>query len=517
VGIARTRGVVLIGVEGVIVDVEVDLAEGVVGTTVVGLADRGVTEAKDRVRAALVNSNERWPAKRVTISLSPAWIPKLGAVTDLAVALAMLAADGRLPAVVIDDTVVLGELGLDGVVKTVRGVLPAVVAAAHAGFEKVIVPAANVDEACLVPGVEVVGVESLAHARAVLAGEAAPVEPGGTVIGGAAPNAHLRPVPDMEDVIGQPLARRALEIAAAGGHHLFLHGQPGVGKTMLAERLPGLMPALPIAAALEVTAVHSVAGTLDVDHPLINTPPFEAPHHTATLVSLVGGGSGRPTPGAVSRAHRGVLFLDEAPEFARTVLDALRQPLESGYVSITRSGFAARFPARFQLVLAANPCPCGIGDQRGVGCRCSPMQRRRYAQRISGPLLDRIDLVVQTQPIDRAQMLADDAVGESTAVVSARVAQAAGRMTQRLNGYPWLANAHVPGAMLKGRGALGVDPVATRWLREASARGTLSGRGIDKVLRVAWTIADLAGFERPGIDEVAEAVALRNDSFRTAA
>jgi len=506
--------VVLIGVEGVIVDVEVDLAEGVVVTTVVGLPDRGVNEAKDRVRAALVNSDERWPAKRVTISLSPAWIPKLGAVTDLAVALAMLGADARLPPAAIDDAVVLGELGLDGLVKPVRGVLPAVMAAVRAGFERVVVPAPNVDEASLVPGIEVIGVLTLAHARAVLAGEAAAVEPSGRVVG-AAPTADS--ALDLSDVIGQPLARRGLEVAAAGGHHLFLHGPPGVGKTMLAERLPGLMPPLDLAASLEVTAVHSIAGTLSQDHPLITAPPFESPHHTATLVSLVGGGSGRPQPGAVSRSHHGVLFLDEAPEFARTVLDALREPLESGHVCITRSGFVATFPARFQLVLAANPCPCGVGDQRGVGCRCTPMQRRRYAQRISGPLLDRVDLVVQTLQVDRAAMLAEGARGESTAVVGARVAEASERMRTRLKASPWAANAQVPGAMLKGKGPLGVEPAAIAWLRGAADRGTLSGRGIDKVLRVAWTLADLGGLDRPGIDEVAEAAVLRNDSFRTAA
>jgi magnesium chelatase family protein len=409
---------------------------------------------------------------------------------------------------------VLGELGLDGLLKPVRGVLPSVLAARRAGLTRVIVPADCIDEALLVPGVDVIGVETLAHARAVLAGEAPPSEPRGAVIGAGEPP----PAPkDLADVVGQPVARRALEIAAVGGHHLFLHGQPGVGKTMLAERLIGLLPPLEGDAALEVTAVHSVAGTLDAADPLVTVPPIEAPHHTATFVALVGGGSGKPQPGAISRAHHGVLFLDEAPEFRREVLDALREPLESGHVTIARSSFRATVPARFQLVLAANPCPCGVGDQRGIGCRCTPMQRRRYASRISGPLLDRIDLVVATQPVDRAAMLAAGARGESTAQVMERVAPAVARMRARLAATPFLGNAHVPGSVLKADGPLGVDPAALRWLTEAAERGRLSSRGIDKVLRVAWTIADLAGDQRPGVDHAAEAVAFRDESFRVAA
>ncbi len=504
----------LIGVEGVVVDVEVDIANGVVSTAVVGLADRGVTEAKERVRAALNNSKESWPSSRVTISLSPAWIPKVGAVPDLAVALAMLGAQGRLPQRAIDGAVVLGELGLDGGLKPVRGVLPSVLAARRAGLERVIVPSSCMDEAMLVPGVEVIGVESLEHARSVLRGEAAPAEPNGQVVGSGRPPVAS---PDLADVVGQPLARRALEIAAAGGHHLFLHGPPGVGKTMLAERLVGLLPPLEGDPALEVTSVHSVAGTLDPHHPLVTVPPFEAPHHTATFVALVGGGSGRPQPGAVSRAHHGVLFLDEAPEFARPVLDALREPIESGYVTIARSAFRATFPAKFQLVLAANPCPCGVGDERGIGCRCTPMQRRRYANRLSGPLLDRIDLVVSTEPVDKAAMLTAGAKGESTADVLARVRPAVERMRARLAASGHGTNARVPGAQLRGDGVLGVEPDALAWLRTAKERGVLSGRALDKVLRVAWTISDLAGVDRPGVDQVAEAMGLRDESFRVAA
>jgi magnesium chelatase family protein len=513
-GSARTRSVVLVGIDGVIVDVEVDIAQGLVTTAVVGLADRGVTEAKERVRAALNNSQESWPSSRVTISLAPAWIPKVGAVPDLAVALAMVAAQGRIRRSRIDGAVVLGELGLDGVVKGVRGVLPAILAARRAGLDRAIVPSESLDEALLVPGVEVIGVHTLAHAIAVLRGDDVSAEPRGTVVGSGAPSAEPK---DLSDVVGQPLARRALELAAAGGHHLFLHGPPGVGKTMLAERLVGLLPRLTGDAALEVTAVHSVAGTLSSSSPLVTTPPFEAPHHTATFVALVGGGSGRPQPGAISRAHRGVLFLDEAPEFHRAVLDALREPIESGHVTIARSAFRTTFPAQFQLVLAANPCPCGAGDERGIGCRCTPMQRRRYAERISGPLLDRLDLVVATQPADRAAMLSQGARGESTAEVRARVDPAVERMRARLAPLGLFSNARVPGSLLRHEGPCGVAPDALALLRDAATRGRLSSRAIDKVLRVAWTITDLAGRDRPGVDEVAEAAGYRDESFRTAA
>ena len=510
-GIARSKGVVLIGVDGAIVDVEVDLADGVVGTSIVGLPDRGVNEAKDRVRAALVNSGHRWPAKRVTISLSPAWIPKAGAVTDLAIALTMMAADQALPLESIADTVILGELALDGQVRAVRGVLPAVLAAARAGMRSVIVPAANVEEAGLVEQVRVIGVHSLAHA--VLSGTDEPATPQSRHERSSRRQSVAHRL-DLSEVQGQPLAKRALEVAAAGGHHLLMMGVPGAGKTMLAERLPTIMPALSRQAAQEITAIHSLDGSLDPLHPLMQCPPFEAPHHTATLVAMVGGGSGRPQPGAVSRAHRGVLFLDEAPEFARSVVDSLREPLESGFVRVARSGFVAHFPARFQLVLAANPCPCGSTDQRGLGCHCTPMQRRRYAHKISGPLLDRIDLVVHTHGVDRAVLLSDTEAEESSATVAARVQAAADRMAARLKDSGCDSNATVAGSQLKGSGPLAIPKPALGWLRDQ--KSVVSGRGIDKVLRVSWTLADLAGRDRPTLPDVQEAVTLRNDSARIA-
>jgi magnesium chelatase family protein len=358
------------------------------------------------------------------------------------------------------------------------------------------------------------GVHSLAHAFAVLSGTDEPVIPQS----GHASSSGRQPVGyrlDLNEVQGQPLAKRALEVAAAGGHHLLMMGVPGAGKTMLAERLPTIMPALSRQAAQEITAIHSLDGSLDPLHPLMQSPPFEAPHHTATLAAMVGGGSGRPQPGAVSRAHRGVLFLDEAPEFARSVVDSLREPLESGFVRVARSGFVAHFPARFQLVLAANPCPCGSTDQRGIGCHCTPMQRRRYAHKISGPLLDRIDLVVHTHGVDRAVLLSHTESAESSATVAARVQTAADRMAARLEGTGCDSNATVAGSQLKGVGPLAVPASALQWLRDQ--KSVVSGRGIDKVLRVSWTLADLAGRDRPTLADIQEAVTLRNDSARIAA
>ena len=368
--LARTHSVALVGVEGHVVECEADIANGLVGMILVGLPDTALREARDRIRSAIINSGEQWPQRRITVGLSPASLPKRGSGFDLPIACALLAAAGVLQAAMLAGTVFLGELGLDGQLRPVRGVLPATMTAAAAGFRCVVVARANAPEAALVPGLRVVSAPTLAALLAWLRGE--PPAGGAAVeelTGGSAPAAppaapqvpgadDALPTPDLSDVLGQPVARRAAEICAAGGHHLSLLGPPGAGKTMLAERLPTILPRLDPEAALEVTAIHSVAGTLPRDCPLLTSPPFCGPHHTASKAAIVGGGSGIIHPGAASLAHQGVLFLDEAPEFGRDVLDALRQPLESGEVVIARSGATARFPARFTLVLAANPCPC---------------------------------------------------------------------------------------------------------------------------------------------------------------
>ncbi|CAL9425520.1 YifB family Mg chelatase-like AAA ATPase [Streptomyces sp. enrichment culture] len=525
-GFARTCSVALVGVEGVVVEVQADLEPGVAAFTLVGLPDKSLTESRDRVRAAVVNSGGEWPQKKLTVGLSPASVPKAGSGFDLAVACAVLGAAERIDPRVLADIVMIGELGLDGRVRPVRGILPAVLAAADAGYQQVVVPECAAAEAALVPGVSVLGVRNLRQLIAVLTDEPVPEEdtddqdrpdpmlaglrvPGtGAATGmhgiGAAPHDQGH---DLADVVGQHSARTAVEVAAAGGHHLFLEGPPGAGKTMLAERLPSILPPLDRQASLEVTAVHSVAGLLPPGRPLIDTAPYCAPHHSATMQALVGGGPGTARPGAVSLSHRGVLFLDETPEFSGKALDALRQPLEAGHVVIARSAGVVRFPARFLMVLAANPCPCGRFSQTNDHCDCPPAAVRRYQARLSGPLLDRVDLRVEVDRVTRSELTASAPRGETTSTVAGRVRTARERAAARLAGTPWRTNSEVPGRELRSRwhAVPGAMDDAERGLE----RGLLSARGLDRVLRVAWTVADLSGHDRPDASDVALALQLR--------
>ncbi|WP_406196671.1 YifB family Mg chelatase-like AAA ATPase [Streptomyces sp. NBC_01017] len=525
-GFARTCSVALVGVEGVVVEVQADLEPGVAAFTLVGLPDKSLSESRDRVRAAVVNSGGEWPQKKLTVGLSPASVPKAGSGFDLAVACAVLGAAERIDPRVLADIVMIGELGLDGRVRPVRGILPAVLAAADAGYEQVVVPECAAAEASLVPGVSVLGVRSLRQLIAVLADEPVPDEepeeqgrPDPLLAGlrmpgtGAATGMHSMGATepdhghDLADVVGQISARTAVEVAAAGGHHLFLEGPPGAGKTMLAERLPAILPRLGRQESLEVTAVHSVAGLLPPGKPLIDEAPYCAPHHSATMQALVGGGAGIARPGAVSLSHRGVLFLDETPEFNSHTLDALRQPLEAGHVVIARSAGVLRFPAKFLMVLAANPCPCGRFSQTGDLCECPPSAIRRYQARLSGPLLDRVDLRVEVDRVTRAQLTERGARGESTAMVADRVRAARERASDRLAGTPWRTNSEIPGRELRSRwyASVGAMDEAERSLE----RGVLTARGLDRVLRVAWTVADLVGHDRPDATDVALALQLR--------
>ncbi|MDT0259956.1 YifB family Mg chelatase-like AAA ATPase [Jatrophihabitans lederbergiae] len=500
-GLARTLSIALSGVSGRLVEVEADLSAGLPGLTFTGLPDVSVMESRDRIRAAVLNSGYNWPNKRITVALLPADLRKNGSMFDLALAVAVLAAAGEVPAATLSEVVWLGELGLDGRLRPTRGVLPAALAAHELGVPTIVVSMGNAEEAALVSGLTVLAAHSLAEVIAALRADGPPLR-----VAHCPDRPDIDELPDLADVVGQPIARRALEIAAAGAHHLLLQGAPGAGKTMLAERLPSILPPLEPHEALEVTAIHSVAGVLPTGTGLLRRPPLQSPHHTSSMAALVGGGSGLGRPGAASLAHRGVLVLDEAAEFKPTVLDSLRQPLESGTIVLHRTGGAVEYPARFQLVLATNPCPCGA--PKDSDCNCRPDARRRYQRRLSGPLLDRIDLRIPVDPVSHADLMGDQAQPESSAVVAERVAAARAAARRRWASCGWSTNAEVPGPVLRSR-AWRPPRAALARLDEEVELGRLSARGCDRVLKLAWTLSDLAGTSSPGLAEVSEAVWLR--------
>ena len=499
--LALTQSVALLGLDGHLVTVEVDIADGLPGYSLLGLPDAALSESRDRVRSAIVNCGEIWPNRKVTVSLSPAWLPKSGSSFDLAICIGLLSAHETIPAERISEIVFLGELSLDGKIRSVRGVLPALMAAFKAGVTTAVVPAANVEEAQLMQGMEIIPMHHLKQVLRWLRSGEREIEQK-IDLQWEQSDARL----DFADVAGQPAARLAAEIAAIGGHHLLLIGPPGAGKTMIAERIPTIMPALSITQALEVTAVHSIAGTLSQRSPLSLLAPIVSPHHTTTQVAMVGGGSHSIKPGACSLAHYGVLFIDEAPECGPGVLDSLRQPLESGTITIARSIGNVTFPAQFLLVLAANPCPCGKFTGRGRNCTCTSQQVRRYLGKLSGPLMDRIDLRVQVEPVGRVDM-AKSRLGESSAEIRERVVKARSIASQRFAGMGWSLNSQIPARAL--RTEFQPEREAMNFLHDELDREYITARGLHKIIRTSWSFADLHGHTAPTMEDVMAAHTLR--------
>ena len=512
---ATARTVSLHGALGHLIDVQADVSPGQVGTTLVGRPDASLNEARDRCRMAVINSEMAWPStKRITILLAPADLLKSGTHFDLSIAVSVLAAAGVVPMSSLTRTAFVGELTLSGELRSAAGVLPMVLAAAERGIARVFVPEPQAAEASMVPGMTVIGMRSLAQVVAELCGEevpeAAPVAPlsGSRLLTWR--GQERREEIDLADLVGMVDTRYAVEVAAAGGHHLMLTGPKGSGKTSIAERIPTILPDLTGEESIELTAIHSLAGTLEPGSGMLTRPPFSAPHHDASKVSIVGGGSGRVSPGEISRAHSGVLFLDEFPLFRSDVIDALRQPLESGEISIARREETVTLPARGMVVLACNPCPCGAyhASPAHNDCTCKEVKRRDYRQRITGPIADRIDIVRHLTPLRPSHRGVEVEANESSALVRTRVEGARLRQTVRYAGTGWRVNAHAPGPVLRERWPL--TDRAQGVVDDEVYAGRLSRRGATRVHRVAWTVADLDGRDRPDLAEVDVALRLRS-------
>ena len=503
--LAKTQAYGLVGIEAAPVAVEVDISNGLPAFDIVGLPDAAVKEAKERVRSALRNSGFSFPVQRITVNLSPANLKKEGSSYDLPIAVAVLAATGQVPLAALGGVAMAGELSLDGAVRGVMGALPMVMDAMAKGIGALILPVDNAREGAWCDQVAIYPADTLSAVAAHLCGEV-PLQKQEAIPYEALCGQKKSNGVDMADIRGQHNAKRAVEIAAAGGHNLVMVGPPGSGKTMLARSIPSVLPDLSFEEALEVTKIHSVAGVLDRHEGIIALRPFRSPHHTTSKAALTGGGA-FAKPGEESLAHYGVLFLDEFPEFPRDALEALRQPLEDGFVSIARVQASMTYPARFMLVASMNPCPCGHFGSRDHECRCSPLQIQRYLGRVSGPLLDRIDLQVEVEPV-AFQQLHGEAQEERSAVVKARVEQARAVQRVRLAGEGIFSNAQMNHAQMKRYCALG--DAAGAMLKQAFAKLKMSARGYSRVLKVARTIADLAGSEQIEMAHVAEAVQYRS-------